>query len=72
MAAAYLFHLVNNYPFVDGNKRTGLAACLVFLKVDGCCVDEEGTEPAEVELERIEESRDQSWVADPLRRRAWH
>jgi death-on-curing protein len=31
MAAAYLFHVVRNHPFVDGNKRTGLIAALVFL-----------------------------------------
>jgi death-on-curing protein len=31
MAAAYLFHLARNHPFVDGNKRTALAAALVFL-----------------------------------------
>lgn len=33
MAAAYLFHLVKNHPFLDGNKRTGLAAALVFLEL---------------------------------------
>ncbi len=31
MAAAYLFHLVQNHPFVDGNKRTGLMTMLAFL-----------------------------------------
>ncbi len=31
IAAAYLFYLCKNHPFVDGNKRTALAACLVFL-----------------------------------------
>ena len=31
IAAAYLFYLCNNLPFVDGNKRTALATCLVFL-----------------------------------------
>lgn len=31
MAAAYLFHIVRNHPFVDGNKRTGAVAALVFL-----------------------------------------
>jgi len=31
MAAAYLFHLVANHPFLDGNKRTGVLAALVFL-----------------------------------------
>jgi death-on-curing protein len=31
MAAAYLFSLVKNHPFVDGNKRAGLATALAFL-----------------------------------------
>ena len=31
MAAAYLFHIVQNHPFVDGNKRAGAAAAVVFL-----------------------------------------
>lgn len=30
MAAAYLFYLCRNHPFVDGNKRTALAAVAVF------------------------------------------
>jgi len=35
MAAAYLFHIVGNHPFLDGNKRVGTAACLVFLELNG-------------------------------------
>ena len=31
MAAAYLFHIVKNHPFVDGNKRSGAVAAMVFL-----------------------------------------
>jgi death on curing protein len=31
IAAAYLFYICGNHPFVDGNKRTALAACLTFL-----------------------------------------
>lgn len=31
MAAAYLFHIVQNHPFVDGNKRVGAVAAYVFL-----------------------------------------
>jgi|ERR1043166_2268503 death-on-curing protein len=31
IAAAYLFYPCRNHPFVDGNKRTALATCLVFL-----------------------------------------
>ena len=35
MAAAYLFHLVKNHPFVDGNKRVGAMAAFTFLKLNG-------------------------------------
>jgi len=35
MAAAYLFHIVCNHPFLDGNKRTGTAVALVFLTLNG-------------------------------------
>jgi death-on-curing protein len=35
MAAAYLFHIVRNHPFLDGNKRTGAVAALVFLELNG-------------------------------------
>jgi death-on-curing protein len=35
MAAAYLFHLARNHPFVDGNKRTALMCALVFLGLNG-------------------------------------
>jgi len=33
-AAAYLFHLVKNHAFVDGNKRVGLAVALAFLAMN--------------------------------------
>ena len=35
MAAAYLYHIVMNHPFLDGNKRVGLLATLVFLDLNG-------------------------------------
>ena len=35
MAAAYLFHIVQNHPFLDGNKRAGAVAALVFLDLNG-------------------------------------
>lgn len=35
MAAAYLFHIVQNHPFVDGNKRTGYITALAFLELNG-------------------------------------
>ena len=39
MAAAYLFHIVRNHPFLDGNKRTGAVTALVFLDLNGVEVD---------------------------------
>src|SRR5688500_12616354 len=39
MAAAVLFHIVQNHPFVDGNKRTGAAAARVFLLMNGARFD---------------------------------
>jgi death on curing protein len=40
MAAAYAFHLAENQPFVDGNKRAALGAALVFLKLNGIEVED--------------------------------
>jgi len=39
VAAAYLFYLCRNHPFVDGNKRTALACCLVFLQANDLLAD---------------------------------
>jgi death-on-curing protein len=35
VAAAYLFYLCRNHPFIDGNKRTALTAAIVFLRLNG-------------------------------------
>ncbi len=41
IAAAYLFYLCSNHPFVDGNKRMALATCLVFLSENGLLPNED-------------------------------
>ena len=41
IAAAYLFYICRNHPFIDGNKRAALATCLVFLSENGLLPDEE-------------------------------
>jgi death on curing protein len=35
VAAAYLFFLCRNHPFVDGNKRAALGSCIIFLRLNG-------------------------------------
>ncbi len=39
MAAAYLFHITQNHPFVDGNKRVGAVAALIFLSLNDIEID---------------------------------
>jgi len=38
MAAAYAYHLCQNHPFIDGNKRTALATALVFLELNNITI----------------------------------
>jgi len=40
MTAAYAFHICQNHPFFDGNKRTALASALVFLELNGISLDD--------------------------------
>ncbi len=44
MAAVYLYHIVQNHPFLDGNKRTGASAAIVFLAMNDIQIeaDEDG------------------------------
>ena len=44
MAAAYLFHIICNHPFTDGNKRTGVVAALVFLELNGVSIQADENE----------------------------
>jgi death on curing protein len=41
MAAAYAFHICQDHPFIDGNKRTALASALVFLELNGKSLSDE-------------------------------
>ena len=51
MAAAYLFHLVENHPFLDGNKRVGTMSALVFLELNGYDFDASDDELTDVVLQ---------------------
>lgn len=35
MAAAYMYHIIKNHAFIDGNKRTGVVTALTFLTLNG-------------------------------------
>ncbi|SPE56410.1 Death-on-curing family protein (modular protein) [Verrucomicrobia bacterium] len=50
VAAAYLYYLCQNHPFIDGNKRTALGACIVFLRLNGAEPKPDGPEWEELVL----------------------
>lgn len=39
IAAAYAFHIAQNQPFLDGNKRTAMGAALTFLEINGVDIE---------------------------------
>lgn len=51
-ASAYLYHIVCNHPFNDGNKRTGFAVTLIFLEVNDAkqCFKKEDLEDLVIEI----------------------
>ena len=50
VAAAYLFYLCRNHPFLDGNKRAALGACIVFLRLNGIEPKTDGSDWEELTL----------------------
>lgn len=48
MAAGYLYHIVQNHPFIDGNKRAGVAAAIVFLAMNDVQIDSDEEELVEL------------------------
>jgi death-on-curing protein len=63
MAAAYLFHLVQNHPFIDGNKRVGLTTALTFLKINAIEVIADEGEAADLVLEVAQGRADKGLIA---------
>jgi len=56
-AAAYLFHIAKNHPFLDGNKRAALACALVFLEMNGYAVPADENDALEALTWRVAEGR---------------
>jgi len=50
VSAAYLYYVCRNHPFVNGNKRTALGACIVFLRLNGIEPGADGPEWEELVL----------------------
>lgn len=63
MAAAYLFHLAQNHPFVDGNKRAAAAAAFMFLYLNDLLLDCSEDELVELTLGIASGTRSKSEAA---------
>jgi death on curing protein len=66
MAAAYLFHISRNHPFLDGNKRTALACCLVFLMYNDIEIETESTNFEELAMQAAQGLIDKEQIAKQL------
>ena len=73
MAAAYLFHLCANHPFIDGNKRVALAACVAFLRMNGwnLVATDDGTVELVSDVARSTKSTEDvtDWLVENVRER---
>lgn len=67
MAAAYLFHLVKNHPFLDGNKRVGAGAAATFLRMNGIRMTASNGEFADLTLEVARGNADKPVIAQFFR-----
>lgn len=67
MAAAYLYHITQNHPFVDGNKRAGAAAANVFLLINGQTFDPDDDEFVELLYATARGEKDKAEIAEFIR-----
>ena len=71
MAAAYLYHIVQNHPFVDGNKRTGAAAAIIFLAMNDVEIEADENGLVELTLAVAEGKAGKQQIADFFRSKAF-
>ena len=68
VAAAYLYYLGRNHPFIDGNQRAALGACIVFLRLNGIEPKADGPEWEELTLAVVAGTVDREGTTARLRR----
>ena len=72
MAAAYLFHLVKNHPFVDGNKRIGLACADLFLAMNDFDLDLSIDKAVELTMKVASEASSKEEIAKIFKENSVH
>jgi death on curing protein len=67
MAAAYVFHLVKNHPFIDGNKRVGFHAAFVFLHLNAIELELSQSDAYDLVIATAEGRADKTVIAAAFR-----
>jgi death on curing protein len=67
IAAAYAFHIAENQPFIDGNKRAGLLSALNFLAVNGILADQPADEFYDAMIAIADKRLDKAGLAEVFR-----
>ncbi len=70
MAAAYLFHLVKNHKFIDGNKRVGASSAIVFLAINDIEIEADKDGLVELTLAVIRGEANKQQIAEFFRTRS--
>lgn len=66
-AAAYLYHIICNHAFVDGNKRSGLVTALTFLEVNAVILEFNEHELEELVVKVADRGADKATIATYFR-----
>ena len=69
LAASYAFGVARNHPFIDGNKRTALLVCLLFIEKNGGRIDAMDAELLAIFLDLAAGELGEEELADWLRER---
>lgn len=69
IAAAYAFHLAQNQPFLDGNKRTAMGSALTFLEGNGVDIEKyDGAELYDAMIAIADKRLDKAGLAEIFRK----
>ncbi|MBN2789136.1 MAG: type II toxin-antitoxin system death-on-curing family toxin [Candidatus Delongbacteria bacterium] len=68
MAAAYIFHICQNHPFVDGNKRVALVTGLVFLDFNGIILTDPNEELYTMMMKVAKGKENKEFISNILRK----
>ncbi len=68
LAAAYFYHIIKNHPFIDGNKRTGTLALLIFLRTNEISIKVDKNTLYDLAIKTAQSKIDEQGIVATLKR----